>query len=86
MNSINTGSLGRLIIWKVAGLIGVEPCYPAMCPMLATIAATQRFMKTRITELFGIEHPIIQGGMHYVGLAEMAAAVSNAEGSASSRV
>lgn len=35
-------------------------------------------MKTRITELFGIEHPIIQGGMHYVGLAELAAAVSNA--------
>jgi nitronate monooxygenase len=35
-------------------------------------------MKTRITELFGIEHPIIQGGMHFVGLAEMAAAVSNA--------
>ena len=24
-------------------------------------------MKTRITELFGIEHPIIQGGMHFVG-------------------
>src|SRR5512147_77984 len=37
-------------------------------------------MKTRITELFGIAHPIIQGGMHYVGFAEMAAAVSNAGG------
>ena len=37
-------------------------------------------MKTRITELFGIKHPIIQGGMHYVGFAEMAAAVSNADG------
>ena len=37
-------------------------------------------MKTRITELFGIRHPIIQGGMHYVGFAEMAAAVSNAGG------
>src|SRR5579863_433049 len=37
-------------------------------------------MKTRITELFGIRHPIIQGGMHYVGLAELAAAVSNAGG------
>jgi len=35
-------------------------------------------MKTRITELFGIEHPIIQGGMHYVGYAELASAVSNA--------
>ncbi|SLN74433.1 NAD(P)H-dependent flavin oxidoreductase [Oceanibacterium hippocampi] len=37
-------------------------------------------MKTRITELFGIEYPIIQGGMHYVGFAELAAAVSNAGG------
>ena len=37
-------------------------------------------MKTAITELFGIEHPIIQGGMHYVGFAELAAAVSNAGG------
>ena len=37
-------------------------------------------MKTRITELFGIEHPVIQGGMHHVGYAEMAAAVSNAGG------
>ena len=37
-------------------------------------------MKTKITELFGIEHPIMQGGMHYVGLAELAAAVSNAGG------
>lgn len=37
-------------------------------------------MKTRITELFGVQHPIIQGGMHFVGFAEMAAAVSNAGG------
>lgn len=37
-------------------------------------------MKTAITELFGIEHPVIQGGMHFVGLAEMASAVSNAGG------
>jgi NADH:quinone reductase (non-electrogenic) len=37
-------------------------------------------LKTRITELFGIEHPIIQGGMHFVGFAELAAAVSNAGG------
>lgn len=37
-------------------------------------------MRTRITELFGIEHPIIQGGMHYVGYAELVAAVSNAGG------
>ncbi|MBT4018028.1 MAG: nitronate monooxygenase [Alphaproteobacteria bacterium] len=37
-------------------------------------------MQTRITELFGIKHPVIQGGMHYVGFAELAAAVSNAGG------
>ncbi len=37
-------------------------------------------MKTAITEMFGIEHPIIQGGMHYVGYAELASAVSNAGG------
>lgn len=37
-------------------------------------------MKTRITELLGIRHPIIQGGMHHVGYAQLAAAVSNAGG------
>lgn len=37
-------------------------------------------MKTVITEMFDIQHPIIQGGMHFVGFAELAAAVSNAGG------
>ena len=37
-------------------------------------------IKTKITEMFGIKHPIIQGGMHYVGFAEMASAVANAGG------
>ena len=37
-------------------------------------------MKTRITQLFGIKYPIIQGGMMWVGRAELAAAVSNAGG------
>ncbi len=37
-------------------------------------------MKTRITQMLGIRHPIIQGGMHFVGFAELAAAVSNAGG------
>ena len=37
-------------------------------------------MRTEITALFDIEHPIIQGGMHYVGFAELASAVSNAGG------
>ncbi|MFA7585737.1 MAG: nitronate monooxygenase family protein [Novosphingobium sp.] len=36
--------------------------------------------KTRITEMLGIEHPIVQGGMQGVGLAELASAVSNAGG------
>jgi len=35
-------------------------------------------MRTKITEMLGIEHPIIQGGMHYVAYAELVAAVSNA--------
>lgn len=37
-------------------------------------------IKTRITELLGIRYPIIQGGMMWVGTAEMASAVSNAGG------
>ncbi len=37
-------------------------------------------LKTRITELLGIRHPIVQGGMMWVGRAELAAAVSNAGG------
>jgi nitronate monooxygenase len=37
-------------------------------------------MKTKITKLFNIQYPIMQGGMHYVGFAELAAAVSNAGG------
>lgn len=37
-------------------------------------------LETRVTKMLGIKHPIVQGGMHYVGYAEMAAAVSNAGG------
>ncbi|MGQ3057218.1 MAG: NAD(P)H-dependent flavin oxidoreductase [Nevskia sp.] len=37
-------------------------------------------MKTRVTEMLGIQYPIIQGGMMWVGRAELAAAVSNAGG------
>jgi nitronate monooxygenase len=35
-------------------------------------------LRTRFTELFGVEHPIVQGGMQWVGRAEFVAAVSNA--------
>lgn len=37
-------------------------------------------LKTALTKLLGIKHPIVQGGMHHVGFAELAAAVSNAGG------
>src|SRR5215510_3286696 len=37
-------------------------------------------IKTRFTEMFGIKHPIVQGGMQWVGRAELASAVSNAGG------
>lgn len=35
-------------------------------------------LKTRFTELFGVQHPIAQGGMQWVGTAELVAAVANA--------
>src|ERR1700729_3621357 len=35
-------------------------------------------LRTRFTEMFGIEHPIVQGGMQWVGRAAMVAAVANA--------
>ena len=37
-------------------------------------------MKTRVTEMLGIKHPIVQGGLQNVGVAELASAVSNAGG------
>ena len=37
-------------------------------------------LKTRFTETFGIEHPVVQGGMQWVGRAELVAAVANAGG------
>lgn len=35
-------------------------------------------MSNPITEMLGIRHPIVQGGMQWVGTAELASAVSNA--------
>ncbi|MEV6430830.1 nitronate monooxygenase family protein [Nocardia sp. NPDC051463] len=37
-------------------------------------------LRTRFTETFGVEHPIVQGGMMWVGRAELVAAVANAGG------
>ena len=41
-------------------------------------------LSTRFTQLVGIEHPVLCGGMQYVGYAELAAAVSNAQHGAGS--
>ena len=49
-------------------------------PFLLPFVSRSMPISTRITRLFGIKHPIIQGGMHHVGFAELAAAVSNAGG------
>jgi nitronate monooxygenase len=46
----------------------------------AARTAPKEHMKTRVTEQLGIAYPIVQGGMQWVGLAELAAAVSNAGG------
>ena len=35
-------------------------------------------LRTRFTEMFGVEHPIVQGGMQWVGRAELVSAVANA--------
>ena len=37
-------------------------------------------LTTKFTEVFGVEHPIAQGGMQWVGRAELVAAVANAGG------
>ncbi|MFD4668575.1 NAD(P)H-dependent flavin oxidoreductase [Lentzea sp. NPDC058450] len=35
-------------------------------------------LRTRFCEMFGVEHPIVQGGMQWVGTAELVSAVANA--------
>ncbi len=35
-------------------------------------------IRTRFTEMFGVQHPIVQGGMQWVGRAELTSAVANA--------
>ncbi|MBB5168420.1 nitronate monooxygenase, partial [Mycobacterium sp. AZCC_0083] len=37
-------------------------------------------INTKFTEVFGVEHPVAQGGMQWVGRAELVAAVANAGG------
>ena len=47
---------------------------------LGDACVTGQIIKTRFTELFGLAHPIVQGGMMWVGRAELAAAVAEAGG------
>jgi len=44
------------------------------------VKAGSRTIHTQLTKALGIKHPIVQGGMHHVGFAELASAVSNAGG------
>src|SRR5262245_47617709 len=63
-------------------------CLPITCARLSAARKLRRkrrwqtrgqaMFKTRFTETFGIEHPIVQGGMQWVGRAELVAAVANA--------
>jgi nitronate monooxygenase len=63
---------------------GAAAVKPAVKPLKLGVHTNkhngQSIMKTRITELFGIKYPIIQGVIHYVGYAELASAVANAGG------
>src|SRR5258708_2762221 len=56
------------------------PRNPAKTRAIFRAEETQRaeMIKTRFTELVGVEHPIVQGGMQWVGRAELVAAVANA--------
>src|SRR5262245_46892042 len=55
---------------------------PASAKNIASHSIAEKLMpfKTRITAMLGIEHPIVQGGMQVIGVAKLAAAVSNAGG------
>jgi hypothetical protein len=44
------------------------------------IEETVRALTTKFTEVFGVEHPVAQGGMQWVGRAELVAAVANTGG------
>ncbi|NGM38088.1 hypothetical protein G4G93_30005 [Methylobacterium sp. DB0501] len=67
MSRLNTGSSTR-----------ARPCGAAEAPGHAV--RPRRALRTRITALLGIQHPIVQDGMMWIGTAEMASAVSNAGG------
>ena len=51
---------------------------PAAHPRRSVVAHDGPMLRTRFTDTFGIEHPIVQGGMQWVGRAELVAAVAEA--------
>ncbi|WP_395244861.1 NAD(P)H-dependent flavin oxidoreductase [Agromyces sp. MMS24-K17] len=55
---------------------------PVVASVVASVEATETAprLRTRFTDALGIEHPVVQGGMMWVGRAELAAAVSEAGG------
>jgi len=74
-----------------AVLVSVPRCCKRACHFPIRVIAAEAWrtfartrgrygLKTRITEMFAIRYPIVQGGMQWVGRAELAAAVSNAGG------
>src|SRR5208283_5641729 len=65
-----------------ASTIRMEPFSNLSSPTRARGGAgrVRQMFKTRLTDLFGIEYPIVSAGMGGLALAELAAAVSNAGG------
>src|SRR5690606_34179241 len=67
---------------REACAMACRPCARAAAPPTSRSWRhfRMRALKTRITSLLGIDYPIVQGGMMWVGRAELASAVSNAGG------
>jgi nitronate monooxygenase len=55
-------------------------CINGIVPLKKLNPRGEDMLQTRVTEMLGIQYPIIQGGMAWLGLAELVAAVSNAGG------
>lgn len=74
-------SVWAILLMENGSPAGVGSCAPKL-PVFKFRNIVQFIMKleTRITRLLGIRHPIVQGGMQWVGRAELASAVSNAGG------
>src|SRR6266702_8169492 len=67
---------GRLLRWRTASCPRIRKRNARDIPCRGNRG--QDMIKTRFTEMFGVEPPIVQGGMQWVGRAELVAAVANA--------